>query len=137
MLSTSPAGACADARVVATARTSSARINTFMTTSVDEARRWNGCTAHRAQPVDYRQVRARGGGARGPAKHAFTAPPSHSWSYVRAEDTRFGEPLFGIPGKRLRSGLRFRTADRAHNPFTGQRIAEVGRSAYIGVELGF
>ena len=46
-------------------------------------------------------------------------------------------------GFTLRAGVQNLT-DRLYvnhlnsfNPFTGQRIAEVGRSAYIGVELGF
>ncbi len=121
-------------------------------------------------------------------------------SYVRAEDTRFDEPLFGIPGREHRLGLRaqadggerfvevvmttqadqdrvatarfeaptegwttvdlhggFRLANRVRlragvmnltdefyvnhlnsfNPFTRMRIAELGRSAYVGAEYSF
>lgn len=122
------------------------------------------------------------------------------WSYVRAEDLLFGEPLFGVPpfeqqyaldvhdpartrwlevlvtstaaqervaatrfevptagwttidlmaGVRIGEGLTLRAGvqnltDQYHvnhlnsfNPFTRQRIAELGRSAYIGAEVGF
>lgn len=122
------------------------------------------------------------------------------WSYVRARDLLFDEPLFGAPpfeqqyavdvhdaartrwlevlvtrtsaqeqvaaarleaptpgwttidvsaGLRMREGLTLRAGvqnltDRfyvnhlnAFNPFTGRRIAELGRSAYIGAEVGF
>ena len=124
----------------------------------------------------------------------------NSYSYVRAEDTLFDEPLFGIPGAEYRIALRFHTPDGAHrvelaltrqeaqervatarfevptdrwttvdihagmtvsdgftiragvrnltdrfhvnhlnsfNPFTRMRIAEVGRSTYVGAEYGF
>ena len=122
------------------------------------------------------------------------------WSFVRAEDLLFREPLFGVPpfeqqyaidihnpsrtrwfevlvtntagqgrvaatrlelptagwttidlmaGAELAEGLRVRggvqnLTDEFYvnhlnslNPFTGQRIAEVGRTAYVGAELGF
>lgn len=122
------------------------------------------------------------------------------WSYVRAEDLLFDEPLFGAPpfeqlyaldihnpsrtrwlellvtstaaqdrvaaarlemptagwttldlmagaamneGLTLRAGVQNLTDEyyvnhlNSFNPFTRQRIAEVGRSAYIGVEVGF
>ena len=122
------------------------------------------------------------------------------WSYVRAEDRLFDEPLFGVPpfeqqyaldvhnpartrwvellvtgtfaqgrvasarfeaptdgwttidlmgGVRLREGLTLRAgvqnlADRYYvnhlnsfNPFTRLRIAELGRSVYVGTEMGF
>ena len=122
------------------------------------------------------------------------------WSYVRAEDILFDEPLFGVPpfelqlaidvhnpartrwlevlvtstaaqervavtrfevptegwttidvmaGVRMNDGLTLRAGVQnltdqyyvnhlnASNPFTGQRIAELGRSAYIGAEVGF
>ena len=122
------------------------------------------------------------------------------WSYVRAEDLLFDEPLFGVPpfeqqyaiefhdparlawfevqvtntaaqdrvaarrleqvtlgwttidlaaGMRLGDGLTLRggvqnLTDEYYvnhlnslNPFTGLRIAEVGRNAYIGMEFGF
>ena len=122
------------------------------------------------------------------------------WSYVRAEDLLFGEPLFGVPpfeqqyaldvhnpartrwlevlvtstaaqervaatrleaptegwttidlmaGLRMTDGLTLRAGVQnltdqyyvnhlnSFNPFTRQRIAELGRSAYIGAELGF
>ena len=122
------------------------------------------------------------------------------WSYVRAEDRLFDEPLFGVPpfeqqyaldihnpsrtrwlevlvtstaaqnrvaaarlemptagwttldlmagaalndGLTLRAGVQNLTGEyyvnhlNSFNPFTRQRIAEVGRSAYIGVEVGF
>ena len=122
------------------------------------------------------------------------------WSYVRAEDLLFDEPLFGVPpfeqqyafdihnpsrtrwlevlvtstagqervaaarrelptagwttldlmagaalneGLTLRAGVQNLTDEyyvnhlNALNPFTRQRIAEVGRSAYIGLEVGF
>lgn len=123
-----------------------------------------------------------------------------SLSFVRAEDTFFDEPLFGIPALEERYGFRAHTPDggrwmelvvtRQHgqdrvatarfevptdgwttadlhagvavsdgltiragvrnladvyyvnhlnsfNPFTGMRIAEVGRSTYVGAEYGF
>ncbi len=123
-----------------------------------------------------------------------------SWSFVRAEDVLFDEPLFGVPpfeqqyaldihnpsrtrwfevlvtntagqsrvaasrfelptagwttldlmagaelaeGLMLRGGIQNLTDEfyvnhlNSLNPFTGQRIAEVGRTAYVGVELGF
>ena len=122
------------------------------------------------------------------------------WSYVRAEDLLFDEPLFGIPpfeqqyaievhtpartawvelqvtstaaqervatrrleqvtqgwttidllgGVEVTEGLTIRAGAQnltdvyyvnhlnSLNPFNGQRIAEVGRSAYIGLEYGF
>ena len=122
------------------------------------------------------------------------------WSYVRAEDLLFGEPLFGVPpfeqqyaldvhnpartrwlevlvtstaaqervaatrsevategwttidlmaGMRMNEGLTLRAGVQnltdqyyvnhlnSFNPFTRQRIAELGRSAYIGAEVGF
>ena len=122
------------------------------------------------------------------------------WSYVRAEDLLFGEPLFGVPpfeqqyaldvhnpartrwlevlvtstaaqervaatrleaptggwttvdlmaGLRMNEGLTLRAGVQnltdqyyvnhlnSFNPFTRQRIAELGRSAYIGAEVGF
>ena len=122
------------------------------------------------------------------------------WSFVRAEDVLFNEPLFGIPpfeqhyaldvhnpsrtrwfevlvtntaaqsrvagarfelptagwttidlmaGAQLVEGLTLRAGVQnltdvfyvnhlnSLNPFTGQRIAEVGRTAYVGAELGF
>jgi iron complex outermembrane receptor protein len=122
------------------------------------------------------------------------------WSYVRAEDRLFNEPLFGVApfeqqyaldihnpsrtrwiellvtstaaqgrvaatrlelptqgwttvdlmvGVRMRDGLTLRggvqnLTDQYYvnhlnslNPFTGRRIAELGRSAYIGAEFGF
>ena len=122
------------------------------------------------------------------------------WSYVRAEDLLFDEPLFGVApfeqqyaldihnpsrtrwlevlvtstaaqgrvaatrfelptagwttidlmvGVRMRDGLTLRggvqnITDQYYvnhlnslNPFTGRRIAELGRSAYIGAEVGF
>ncbi|MCY4637072.1 MAG: TonB-dependent receptor [Acidobacteria bacterium] len=122
------------------------------------------------------------------------------WSYVRAEDVLFGEPLFGVPpfeqqyaldvhnpartrwlellvtstagqervaatrleaptagwttidlmaGVRMTDGLTLRAGVQnltdeyyvnhlnSFNPFTRQRIAELGRSAYIGAEVGF
>ena len=122
------------------------------------------------------------------------------WSYVRAEDVLFNEPLFGVApfeqqyaiefhdparlawfelqvtstaaqdrvavrrleqatpgwttiglaaGMRVGAGLTFRAGVQnltneyyvnhlnALNPFSGLRIAEVGRSAYIGLEYGF
>ena len=122
------------------------------------------------------------------------------WSYVRAQDLLFDEPLFGIPpfeqqyaielhdpartawvelqvtntaaqervatarlervtagwttidllggvevadGLTIRAGVQNLTDEyyvnhlNALNPFAGQRIAEVGRSAYIGLEYGF
>ena len=122
------------------------------------------------------------------------------WSYVRAEDRLFAEPLFGVPpfeqqyaldvhnpartrwlellvtdtsaqgrvasarfeaptdgwttidlmgGVRMREGLTLRAGvqnltDRYYvnhlnsfNPFTGLRIAELGRSVYVGTEMGF
>ena len=123
-----------------------------------------------------------------------------SWSFVRAEDLLFNEPLFGVPpfeqqyaldlhnpsrtrwfevlvtntaaqsrvaatrfelptagwttidlmagaelveGLTLRAGIQNLTNEfyvnhlNSLNPFTGQRIAEVGRTAYVGAELGF
>ena len=123
-----------------------------------------------------------------------------SWSFVRAEDLLFGEPLFGVPpfeqqyaldihnpsrtrwfevlvtntaaqdrvaatrlelptagwttidlmaGAELVEGLTLRAGIQnltdafyvnhlnSLNPFTGQRIAEVGRTAYVGAEVGF
>ena len=123
-----------------------------------------------------------------------------SWSFVRAEDLLFGEPLFGVPpfeqqyaldvhnpsrtrwfellvtntaaqgrvaatrlelptagwttidlmaGAELVEGLMLRAGIQnltdafyvnhlnSLNPFTGQRIAEVGRTAYVGAEVGF
>ncbi|MXZ73033.1 MAG: TonB-dependent receptor [Acidobacteria bacterium] len=122
------------------------------------------------------------------------------WSYVRAEDLLFSEPLFGVPpfeqqyaiefhdparqawfevqvtntapqervaarrleratpgwttidlaaGVRVGEGLTFRAGVQnltdeyyvnhlnSLNPFSGLRIAEVGRSAYVGLEYGF
>ena len=122
------------------------------------------------------------------------------WSWVRAEDLLFDEPLFGVPpfeqqyaldvhnpsrtrwlellvtstaaqervaaarlelptagwttvdlllGMEMRGGLTLRAGvrnltDRYHvnhlnsrNPFTGRRIAELGRSVYGGAEVGF
>ena len=122
------------------------------------------------------------------------------WSYVRAEDLLFDEPLFGVPpfeqvyaldvhnpgrtrwvellvtntaaqkrvasarleaptegwttidlmgGVRMREGLTLRAGvqnltDRYYvnhlnsfNPFTRLRIAELGRSVYVGTEMGF
>ncbi len=122
------------------------------------------------------------------------------WSYVRAADLLFDEPLFGVPpfeqqytldihnpartrrlevlvtntaaqervaaarfeaptagwttidllaGVRMNEGLTLRAGvqnltDQSYvnhlnsfNPFTGQRIAELGRSAYVGAEVGF
>ena len=122
------------------------------------------------------------------------------WSYVRARDLLFDEPLFGVPpfeqqyaldvhdpartrwlevlvtgtaaqervaatrfeaptegwttidvlaGARLREGLTLRggvqnVTDRYYvnhlnsfDPFTRRRIAEVGRSVYVGAEMGF
>ena len=122
------------------------------------------------------------------------------WSYVRAQDLLFDEPLFGVPpfeqqlaidihnpartrwlellvtstaaqervavrrfevptsgwttidllaGVRMNDGLTLRAGVQnltdqyyvnhlnSFNPFTGQRIAELGRSAYIGAEVGF
>ena len=122
------------------------------------------------------------------------------WSYVRAEDLLFGEPLFGVPpfeqqyafdvhnpsrtrwvellvtstaaqervaaarlemptagwttvdlmlGAEMTEGLTPRAGVQnltdasyvnhlnSFNPFTRQRIAELGRSAYIGAEFGF
>jgi iron complex outermembrane receptor protein len=122
------------------------------------------------------------------------------WSYVRADDVLFGEPLFGVPpfeqqyaidvhnpartrwlevlvtstaaqervaatrfevptegwttidlmaGVRMNDGLTLRAGVQnltdqyyvnhlnSFNPFTRQRIAELGRSAYIGAEVGF
>ena len=122
------------------------------------------------------------------------------WSYVRAEDRLFDEPLFGVPpfeqqyaldihnpartrwvevlvtstaaqervavtrfeaptdgwttidvmaGVRMNDGLTLRAGVQnltdqyyvnhlnSFNPFTGRRIAELGRSAYIGAEVGF
>ena len=122
------------------------------------------------------------------------------WSFVRAEDLLFGEPLFGVPpfeqqyaldihnpsrtrwfevlvtstaaqdrvaatrlelstagwttidlmaGAELVEGLTLRAGIQnltdafyvnhlnSLNPFTGQRIAEVGRTAYVGAEVGF
>ena len=122
------------------------------------------------------------------------------WSYVRAEDLLFDEPLFGVPpfeqvyaldlhnpartrwvellvtstaaqervasarleaptggwttidvmgGVRMRQGLTLRAGvqnltDRYYvnhlnsfNPFTRLRIAELGRSVYVGTEMGF
>ena len=122
------------------------------------------------------------------------------WSYVRAEDLLFNEPLFGVPpfeqqyaiefhdparlvwfeaqvtntaaqervaarrlermtpgwttidlaagwrvgdGLILRAGVQNLTDEyyvnhlNSLNPFAGLRIAEVGRSAYIGLEYGF
>ena len=123
-----------------------------------------------------------------------------SWSFVRAEDLLFGEPLFGVPpfeqqyaldihnpsrtrwfevlvtntaaqdrvaatrlelptagwttidllaGAELVEGLTLRAGIQnltdafyvnhlnSLNPFTGHRIAEVGRTAYVGAEVGF
>ena len=123
-----------------------------------------------------------------------------SWSFVRAEDRLFNEPLFGIPpfeqqyaldihnpsrtrwfevlvtstaaqsrvaathfeqptvgwttidlmagaelaeGLTVRGGIQNLTDEfyvnhlNSLNPFTGQRIAEVGRTAYVGAEFGF
>ena len=123
-----------------------------------------------------------------------------AWSFVRAEDLLFGEPLFGIPpfeqryavdihnpsrtrwvelrvtstaaqkrvatarlemptagwttmdltaggqlvdGVTLRAGVRNLTDEfyvnhlNSLNPFTGQRIAEIGRSGYVGLEFAF
>ena len=122
------------------------------------------------------------------------------WSYVRAQDLFFDEPLFGVPpfeqqyalevhnpartrwlevmvtgtaaqervaatrfeaptegwttidlmaGARLNEGLTLRAGVQnltdeyyvnhlnSFNPFTRQRIAELGRSAYVGAEYGF
>ena len=122
------------------------------------------------------------------------------WSFVRAEDLLFREPLFGVPpfeqqyaidihnpsrtrwlevlvtntagqsrvaatrfelptagwttidlmagaelveGLRVRGGVQNLTDEfyvnhlNSLNPFTGQRIAEGGRTAYVGAELGF
>ena len=122
------------------------------------------------------------------------------WSYVRAADLLFDEPLFGVPpfeqqyaldvhnpartrwlevlvtstaaqdrvavtrfeaptagwttidamaGVRMNDGLTLRGGVQnltdqyyvhhlnSFNPFTGRRIAELGRSAYIGAEVGF
>ena len=122
------------------------------------------------------------------------------WSYVRAEDLLFGEPLFGVPpfeqqyaldvhnpartrwlevlvtstaaqervaatrleaptggwttvdlmaGLRMNEGLTLRAGVQnltdqyyvnhlnSFNPFTRRRIAELGRSAYIGAEVDF
>ena len=123
-----------------------------------------------------------------------------AWSYVRAEDTLFDEPLFGIPPFEQRYAVQLHTPDLSRwvelvltttadqnrvaearfeqategwttldlqtgffvaegfsvrggilnltdpfytnhlnslNPFTGQRIAEVGRRVYVGAEYGF
>ena len=123
-----------------------------------------------------------------------------AWSFVRAEDLLFDEPLFGIPpfeqryaidvhnpartrwvelqitntaaqnrvaaarlemrtagwttvdltaggqlvdGVTLRAGIRNLTDEfyvnhlNSLNPFSGQRIAEIGRSAYVGLEFAF
>ena len=123
-----------------------------------------------------------------------------SWSFVRAEDLLFREPLFGVPpfeqqyaldihnpsrtrwlevqvtstaaqgrvagtrlelptagwttidllagaeiveGLTLRAGIQNLTDEfyvnhlNSLNPFTGERIAEVGRTAYVGAEVGF
>ena len=122
------------------------------------------------------------------------------WSYVRAEDLLFDEPLFGVPpfeqqyaldvhnpartrwlevlvtntapqervaatrfevptegwttmdvmvGVRMHEGLMLRAGVQnltdqyyvnhlnSFNPFTRRRIAELGRSAYLGAEVGF
>ena len=46
-------------------------------------------------------------------------------------------------GLRVRGGVQNLTDEfyvnhlNSLNPFTGQRIAEVGRTAYVGAELGF
>ena len=123
-----------------------------------------------------------------------------SWSHVRADDTRFDEPLFGIPPVEWRAGFRLHTPDgrrwievfgngqgaqervaaarlevptegwttadifagvavsegltlrggirnvadrfyvnhlNSFNPFTGMRIAETGRSFFLGTEYRF
>ena len=156
-------------------------------------------------PVVFRYTQ--GGQARFIGFDARTETPLGRWfdvhaslSYVRAEDTFFDEPLFGIPALEERYGVRVHVPNREHwmelvvtrqhaqdrvatarfeiptagwttadlhagvavsdgftlragvrnltdqyyvnhlnsfNPFTGMRIAEVGRSTYVGAEYGF